>query len=135
MHSVAVTAAWGTIAASNHFTARKNRLANGFSAKAQTGCVNKFVSSRTHVGYKSPTRCYAALSDDESYVMFPPYRRVFETQNQKTHPVQQAEHQCATLSDVDGTLLNSSQQLTLRTEEAIRAAHEAGVPTIVATGK
>jgi predicted mannosyl-3-phosphoglycerate phosphatase (HAD superfamily) len=37
--------------------------------------------------------------------------------------------------DVDGTLLNSAQQLTLRTEEAIRAARDVGVPMVVATGK
>jgi Cof subfamily protein (haloacid dehalogenase superfamily) len=38
-------------------------------------------------------------------------------------------------SDVDGTLLNSQQQLTEGVERAVRSAAEAGVPLIVATGK
>lgn len=38
-------------------------------------------------------------------------------------------------SDVDGTLLDPSQNLSPRVEAAVRAAGEAGVPLIVATGK
>lgn len=38
-------------------------------------------------------------------------------------------------TDVDGTLLNSSQELTQLTEDAVKAAALVGVPTIVATGK
>ncbi|GFH28522.1 uncharacterized protein HaLaN_27028, partial [Haematococcus lacustris] len=39
------------------------------------------------------------------------------------------------VSDVDGTLLNSAQQLTPRVERAVKAAAAAGVPLWVATGK
>ncbi|KAF6261871.1 HAD-like domain-containing protein, partial [Scenedesmus sp. NREL 46B-D3] len=38
-------------------------------------------------------------------------------------------------SDVDGTLLNSQQQLTPAVEAAVKQAADAGVPLIVATGK
>lgn len=38
-------------------------------------------------------------------------------------------------SDVDGTLLNSQQQLTVRVESAVNSAAEAGVQLIFATGK
>ncbi|KIZ03474.1 hypothetical protein MNEG_4483 [Monoraphidium neglectum] len=38
-------------------------------------------------------------------------------------------------SDVDGTLVNSKQQLTPGVEAAVQRAHAAGVPLIVATGK
>ncbi|KAI8464194.1 MAG: HAD-like domain-containing protein [Monoraphidium minutum] len=38
-------------------------------------------------------------------------------------------------SDVDGTLVNSKQQLTRGVEDAVQRAHAAGVPLIVATGK
>eukprot|EP00191_Tetraselmis_sp_GSL018_P020337 CAMPEP_0177592368 /NCGR_PEP_ID=MMETSP0419_2-20121207/8520_1 /TAXON_ID=582737 /ORGANISM="Tetraselmis sp., Strain GSL018" /LENGTH=354 /DNA_ID=CAMNT_0019083225 /DNA_START=24 /DNA_END=1085 /DNA_ORIENTATION=- len=38
-------------------------------------------------------------------------------------------------SDVDGTLLNSSQQLSPCVRDSIRKASEAGVPLVVATGK
>ena len=41
----------------------------------------------------------------------------------------------AIVSDVDGTLLNSSQELTMRTEVAIARAAACGVPLILATGK
>ena len=41
----------------------------------------------------------------------------------------------AIVSDVDGTLLNSSQELTMRTEVAIARAAACGVPIILATGK
>ena len=37
--------------------------------------------------------------------------------------------------DVDGTLLNSDQELTLRVEAALARAAAAGVPTVLATGK
>ncbi|KAF8061109.1 TOC34 [Scenedesmus sp. PABB004] len=46
-----------------------------------------------------------------------------------------APHISVIATDVDGTLLNSSQQLTPRVEAAVRAAGDAGVPLIVATGK
>jgi Cof subfamily protein (haloacid dehalogenase superfamily) len=39
------------------------------------------------------------------------------------------------VSDVDGTLVNSAQELTPRVEAALRAAAAAGVPTVLATGK
>ena len=39
------------------------------------------------------------------------------------------------VTDVDGTLLNSSQELTMRTEVAIARAAACGVPVILATGK
>ena len=39
------------------------------------------------------------------------------------------------VTDVDGTLLNSDQQLTLRVEAALARAAAAGVPTVLATGK
>lgn len=39
------------------------------------------------------------------------------------------------ITDVDGTLLNSRQQLTPGVEAAVRAAADAGVPLVVATGK
>ena len=38
-------------------------------------------------------------------------------------------------ADVDCTLLNSAQQLTERTQAAVKAAAKLGVPTVVATGK
>ena len=41
----------------------------------------------------------------------------------------------AIVTDVDGTLLNSSQELTMRTEVAIARAAACGVPVILATGK
>ena len=39
------------------------------------------------------------------------------------------------VTDVDGTLLNSNQELTLRVEAALARAAAAGVPTVLATGK
>eukprot|EP00240_Pyramimonas_obovata_P016166 CAMPEP_0118940056 /NCGR_PEP_ID=MMETSP1169-20130426/30491_1 /TAXON_ID=36882 /ORGANISM="Pyramimonas obovata, Strain CCMP722" /LENGTH=288 /DNA_ID=CAMNT_0006884453 /DNA_START=76 /DNA_END=942 /DNA_ORIENTATION=- len=60
-------------------------------------------------------RCSAALPDNEI--------------------IERARNTQLIVTDVDGTLLNSSQQLTLRTEQAVKAAQDAGVPTIVATGK
>ena len=39
------------------------------------------------------------------------------------------------VTDVDGTLLNSDQELTLRVEAALARAAAAGVPTVLATGK
>lgn len=39
------------------------------------------------------------------------------------------------ITDVDGTLLNSKQELTPRVEAAVEAAAAAGVPLVVATGK
>ena len=39
------------------------------------------------------------------------------------------------VTDVDGTLLNHNQELTLRVESAVKAAEKVGIPTIVATGK
>eukprot|EP00197_Chlamydomonas_leiostraca_P005647 CAMPEP_0202870918 /NCGR_PEP_ID=MMETSP1391-20130828/17200_1 /ASSEMBLY_ACC=CAM_ASM_000867 /TAXON_ID=1034604 /ORGANISM="Chlamydomonas leiostraca, Strain SAG 11-49" /LENGTH=317 /DNA_ID=CAMNT_0049551593 /DNA_START=119 /DNA_END=1072 /DNA_ORIENTATION=- len=39
------------------------------------------------------------------------------------------------VTDVDGTLLNSKQELTPRVEAAVKAAAAAGVPLVVATGK
>lgn len=39
------------------------------------------------------------------------------------------------VSDVDGTLLNSEQELTIRTEVAVARAAACGVPLILATGK
>ncbi len=38
-------------------------------------------------------------------------------------------------TDVDGTLLNSKQELTTKVERAVAAAAAAGVPLVVATGK
>lgn len=38
-------------------------------------------------------------------------------------------------TDVDGTLLNSSQELTPRVQAAVAAAAAAGVPLVIATGK
>ncbi|GAB4813524.1 hypothetical protein N2152v2_000570 [Parachlorella kessleri] len=38
-------------------------------------------------------------------------------------------------TDVDGTLMNSQNQLTPGVEQALNAAHEAGVPVVLATGK
>ena len=39
------------------------------------------------------------------------------------------------VTDVDGTLLNSKQELTLRVEASLARAAAAGVPTVLATGK
>ena len=41
----------------------------------------------------------------------------------------------AIITDVDGTLLNSAQQLTQRTVHTLNAAVDAGVPVVLATGK
>ncbi|KDD77126.1 haloacid dehalogenase-like hydrolase [Helicosporidium sp. ATCC 50920] len=38
-------------------------------------------------------------------------------------------------TDVDGTLLNGKQELTLEVERAIKASTDAGVPVVMATGK
>jgi hypothetical protein len=46
-----------------------------------------------------------------------------------------AENVTHIVSDVDGTLLNSQQQLTMRTEVAVARAAACGVPFILATGK
>lgn len=48
---------------------------------------------------------------------------------------QQQQHISIIASDVDGTLLNSQQQLTPAVEVAVKQAAAAGVPLIVATGK
>ena len=39
------------------------------------------------------------------------------------------------ITDVDGTLLNSKQELTSKVEAAVEAAAVAGIPLIIATGK
>lgn len=41
----------------------------------------------------------------------------------------------AIVTDVDGTLLNSSQQLTQRTVDALNAAVDSGIQLVLATGK
>ena len=38
-------------------------------------------------------------------------------------------------SDLDGTLFGADHQLSARTIEALRAAHEAGIPVVAATGR
>jgi len=49
--------------------------------------------------------------------------------NTTTHEVQ------LIVTDVDGTLLNSRQELTMRVEAALARAAASGVPTVLATGK
>ena len=87
------------------------------------------MSTVTNDGSKSATvRCFTASMSPAAWLR-PTSRSdavlVVSSTTNVTHIV----------SDVDGTLLNSEQELTIRTEVAVARAAACGVPLILATGK